>query len=563
MNKISPDQSGSSRRLFKYRTTAIIAAALVTAGIAAMRSTEAQSGLYLSTLAGISTPGINDGTGVTARFNGPLGITIDKDDNIIVADFRNARIRKVGQDGTVTTIAGTAQGFQEGPLTVARFYGPAGVAYDNDGNLLVADYANHRVRMLTQNGLVATIAGSGKYGTMNGSGPSARFAYPTCVLPDNEGNIYVIDSGTSLIRKIDKNRYVSTIAGTSAGLADGPALEAAFNFANGTAQMTFDREGNLIIADFNNSLIRKLTKDGMVTTIAGGGTKLDGPAREASFFFPTGIARDAKGNFIIADWYNSRIRKLDMSTMQVTTIAGNGQQGHIDGPALSAGLFRPSSIAIDSAGNIFFSDYFDNCIRKISGTVVRPPASPSPTGTPRVVPTATPTPSPTPTPTPTPTPGGGGSGGEGTLMPDAIVNPSFEMGSYYGWRVFTFWVTGGGALMVQDPDVVTDGVYALKFQANGRRLVDNCMQDLVLPPGTYTLKCDVTPSIGTVAMLGVNFNDNATSITSSTEKGEKGTLSVTFTVVDGTRPLTIFAAGNQNRYIRSNFVVDNFRLYRK
>ena len=111
--------------------------------------------------------------------------------------------------------------------------------------------------------------------------------------------------------------------------------------------------------------------------------------------------------------------------------------------------------------------------------------------------------------------------------------------------------------------MVTDGVYALKFQANGRRLVDSCSQDLVLPPGNYTLKCDVIPSYGTIATLGVNFNNNTASVTATSPAGIKTTLKVNFTVTNGTIPLTIYAAGSQNRYVRSNFVVDNFRLFRQ
>ncbi|MBK8313945.1 MAG: hypothetical protein IPL01_07910 [Acidobacteria bacterium] len=377
-----PEQYVKSTGFINYRTSLVVAAVLISISIASIRQSNAQSGLVVTTLAGISSPGLSDGTGVTARFNGPLGITIDKDDNIIVADFRNARIRKVTQDGQVTTIAGSSQGFANGYVSYARFYGPAGVAIDKAGNIFVADYANHRIRQISPEGAVTTIAGSGKYGTMNGSGLAAQFAYPTCVLPDDQGNIYVIDSGTSLIRKIDSNRYVSTIAGSYVGYADGKALEAAFNFANGTAQMAFDIDGSFVIADFNNSRIRRLSKDGMVTTLAGGGNLLDGPALEASFFFPTGITRDPQGNFIIADWYNCRVRKLDIAKKTVTTIAGNGEQGHIDGQALAAGFYRPASVAVDSKGNIFVSDYFDNCIRKISANIPRPSGSPTPTITP-------------------------------------------------------------------------------------------------------------------------------------------------------------------------------------
>ncbi len=182
-----PEQYVKPTGFINYRTSLVIAVVLISISIASMRQSNAQSGLVVTTLAGISSPGLSDGTGVTARFNGPLGITIDKDDNIIVADFRNARIRKVTQDGQVTTIAGSSQGFANGYVSYARFYGPAGVAIDKAGNIFVADYANHRIRKIAPDGAVTTIAGSGKYGTMNGSGLAAQFAYPTCVLPARIG----------------------------------------------------------------------------------------------------------------------------------------------------------------------------------------------------------------------------------------------------------------------------------------------------------------------------------------------------------------------------------------
>lgn len=117
--------------------------------------------------------------------------------------------------------------------------------------------------------------------------------------------------------------------------------------------------------------------------------------------------------------------------------------------------------------------------------------------------------------------------------------------------------------MVNDSVQVTDGQYALRFQANGRRLADYCAQDLTLPPGSYTLSADVIPSIGTIATLGVNFNNGAPGITAASPAGQRVRLSVNFTVTNSSIPITIYAVGNQNRYVRSNFVVDNFTLVRQ
>ncbi len=563
------------KNLFVYRTPLVLAtlgvfALLTTFAPSIARKSQAQVGFYVSTFAGIPQAGYSDGRGPSARFNAPLGICIDANDNLIVADFRNARIRKIAPDGTVTTIAGSGPGYANNYGTVAKFNGPAGVAIDRRGNIIVADYANNCIRMIDQNGFVSTIAGSRQYGSQNGVGLGAKFAQPTGVVVDENDNIYVLDSGTNLVRKIDPTRYVTTLAGNYNGYADGQGNAASFSFSGAAPQVCLDGQGNLVIADFFNSRIRKVTPDGNVTTIAGGGSG-DGPALEAGFFFATGITRDRDGNFIIADWHNAIVRKLDVQRNYVSTIAGSGVEGHADGPALQASFIRPGGVAVNSRGEIFISDYADQCIRKLGGFVAptpRPSPSVTPTATPTVTPIPTPTPTPSvsptptptvsPTPTPTPTPPSGG----GTRL-NVIVNPSFETGDTSGWRLFTFYIEGGGASVIADPQFITEGQHALKFQANGRRLADSCAQDLSLPPGNYSLSCDVFPGYGTIATLGVNFNTGAPGITATSPQSQSAHLVVNFTVTDDSVPITIYAVGNQNRYVRSNYYVDNFVLIRR
>lgn len=564
------------KNFLAYRTPFVLAALLALAFLITFaphsaRTGKAQSNLFVSTFAGIPQAGFSDGQGSSARFNAPLGICVDGNDNIIVADFRNARVRRIDPQGNVTTVAGGIQGYANGYGAAARFYGPAGVALDSHGNIIVADYGNNRIRSISPTGLVTNVAGSGTYGTLNGVGVSARFARPTGVAVDANDNIYVVDSGTNLVRKIDATRYVSTLAGSYNGYADGQGPAAAFSFSGAAPQVCLDANGDLVIADFFNSRIRRVTvADGNVTTIAGGGSG-DGPALQAGFFLATGIARDREGNLIIADWHNATVRKLDVQRNFVTTIAGNQIEGHLDGPALQASFIRPGGVAVNSRGEIFVSDYADHCIRRIGGFVAptpRPTVTPTPTPqptttpTPQPTPTATPTPTPQPTPTATPTPTPTPTPSTGTPL-NVIVNPSFETGDTFGWRIFTYAIEGGGALMVTDPQYITDGQYALKFQANGRRLVDSCAQDISLPPGNYTLSCDVWPSIGTVATLGVNFNNGTPGASVASPSGQRAHLVLNFTVTDGNRPLTIFAVGNQNRYIRSNFIVDNFVLVKQ
>ncbi len=528
-----------------------------------VNSGSAQEEWYVSTVAGTAfSGGFSDGQGASARFDAPLGIAVDAQDNLIVADFRNARIRRVDPQGTVATIAGGIRGFANGPTGIARFHSPAGVAIDRDGNILIADYGNNRIRRLSKEGVVFTLAGNGQFGSQDGPALKASFARPTGVTIDDTGNIFVIDSATNLIRKISAEGVVTTIAGSGNGYADGPGNQAAFSFSGAAPQICSDRAGNLIIADFFNSRIRRISPTGVVSTIAGNGdyAMKDGPAMEASVFLATGVARDREGNIIIGDWHNGAVRKLDLVANYLSTIAGTGIEDNLDGPAHQAAFVRPGGVAVNSRGEIYVSDYFAHTIRRIGTRRNNPQPTPTatPTATPTPLPTPTPTPTPFPTPTPTPTPPV-----EGGIPMNVIVNPSFETGDYSGWRVFTYFIEGGGASIVTDPELVSNGTHALKFQANGRRLVDYCAQELTLPAGSYRLTCDVVPSIGTVATLGVNFNDGSTGVSASSAPGTRANLSIEFTVRDASRPVTIYAVGNQNRYIRSNFVVDNFRMYQK
>ena len=562
-------------KAFRFRLT--LAVGVVIAGVGILLSpgkllgsadsaslTTASSEYVVTTHAGIQIPGYSDGTGVSARFYGPLGIAIDPEDHLIVADYRNVRIRRIDPNGKVTTLAGAGRGLTDGTGIFARFNNPSGVAVTREGLILVADYGNHRIRSVTLAGVTKTIAGNGAFGSQNGPARSASFANPSGITLDATGNIYVLDAGTSLVRRIDPEGTVSTIAGRSVGYVDGTGPEAAFQFAGGAPQPTLDRLGNLIIPDFVNNRIRRVSPAGVVTTLAGGGSNLDGSALDASLASPSGVARDLDGNILIADWNNSRIRKLDLTTMTLTTIAGTGMPGSLDGPGSTATFLRPAGIAVDSRGNIFVSDFGANNIRKISrGTSAPTPTptprpSPTPTPTPAPRPTPTPTPAPAPTPTPTPTPGS-------SLTPvQALINPGFETGDLSGWRLLTYYVGDGGAFIYTGRPGVTEGGYAAQFRASGRILIDSCAQDLRLPVGNYRVVCDVLPSLGTTVSLIVDFNDGSTPRRNvSVLSAMASTLALDFSVQDPNRPLTILARGDQRRYIRSNFIVDNFQLYRR
>ncbi|MET0982292.1 MAG: NHL repeat-containing protein [Telluria sp.] len=211
---------------------------------------------------------------------------------------------------------------------------------------------------------VSSLAGNGQSGVADGAQAASRFSDPFGVALDAHGNVYVADGGDSnRIRRIDRNGIVSTFAGGSEGFLDGAGAAAAFHTPSALA---FDHAGNLYVADTGNHAIRKIAPNGSVTTLAGGGQPghLDGKGRAARFHAPVGIAVDPRGNVYVADTNNDRIRRIAPDGT-VTTLAGSGQPGNADGPASMAAFDTPSAIAVDKEGTLFVADTGNNAIRRI------------------------------------------------------------------------------------------------------------------------------------------------------------------------------------------------------
>jgi sugar lactone lactonase YvrE len=327
-------------------------------------------GGLVTTLAGSADQsGSADDTGSAARYFGPYGVAVDGPGNVYVADTGNSTIRKVTSDGGVATLAGSAgqTGSADGTNSLALFNHPSGVAVDGAGSVYVADTYNSTIRIISTNGVVTTLAGTpGQFGRSDGMNGAAMFNYPSGVAVDFAGNLYVADSGNDTIRKVTSDGSVTTLAGSAGqlGSADGTGSAARFNFPNGVA---VDSTGNVYVADSGNNLIRKVTSDGVVTTLAGSADQAgsaDGTNSAALFDFPRGIASDSAGNLYVADSGNFTIRKLTSDGM-VTTIGGRaGVMGGADGVGSAANFAGPNGVAVDESGFIYVADAGNNCIRK-------------------------------------------------------------------------------------------------------------------------------------------------------------------------------------------------------
>ncbi len=264
----------------------------------------------------------------------------------------------------VTTLAGSGvQGKADGVGSAANFASPAGVAVDNTGIVYVADFYNHIIRKISLEGKVTTLAGSGDAGSADGAAAAASFNFPAGVAVDKSGNVYVADANNNKIRKISPAGNVTTLAGSGdTGSADAVGIAASFAHPYGVA---VDSTGNVYIADRDNNKIRKISPAGVVTTLAGTGLPgiVDGSAATATFDNPMGVVCDDLGNLYVADTNNAEIRKISSQGM-VSTFAGSAALKPTLG--MAGPLVSPRGLALDKSGNIYVADEAANFIRRIS-----------------------------------------------------------------------------------------------------------------------------------------------------------------------------------------------------
>jgi sugar lactone lactonase YvrE len=320
---------------------------------------------YVTTIAGNQRYDLVDGYARFSSFREPSGIVQDSLGNLFVTDRANHVIRKVSVDGEVSVFAGTGiAGFTDGNSLKAQFSSPRALAIDKDDNLYVSDTGNHAIRKITPRAEVITIAGTGSKGNYDGTTKSAEFNNPYGIALDSQSNIYVADRSNHRIRKINTRGMVTTLTGSKSGFNDGSLEYAKFNSPHG---LYIDDDDNLYVADFGNNRIRKIIKD-QVITVAGSGAAsfLDGEASHAQFSGPIAITQDSKGDLYISDFYNNKIRKINSKNM-VSTLAGMGAEGSLDGLASKSTFNAPVGIIMDKDA-LIVADSSNNVIRKIYKT---------------------------------------------------------------------------------------------------------------------------------------------------------------------------------------------------
>ncbi len=324
----------------------------------------------VSTFAGSGEAGFQNGNLSTAQFSGLEQMAYDKNGNLLVCDALNNRIRKIDPAGNVTTFAGSGTaGLVNGNKALAQFNNPLGIAIDDNNNVYIGDNMNFVIRKIDNSGNVTTYAGSGKQGYTDSGGTAAAFGYIDYMCFDNAMNLYLADPDNSVIRKIDPQQQVSTFAGNGKpGMIDGIGQSAQLSFP---IAITYDKINDVFfISDQGNSAVRKALPDGTISTYAGMGRAgyWNGPAVAARFDYPKGLTTDALGNVYVAGRFDYTIRKIDTQG-DVSTVAGVPfTPGNKDGIGGNAVFGKPIDVILSPDGNLMVSDWGNKVLRKVEIT---------------------------------------------------------------------------------------------------------------------------------------------------------------------------------------------------
>jgi sugar lactone lactonase YvrE len=365
-------------------------AAVFTTGAGAVTGTDIITTIAGTGTEGFSGDG---GQASAAELQLPFGVAVDDAGNVFIADTRNHRIRKVTPAGLISTVAGTGTaGFSgdNGPATNAQLSGPIFVAVDSAGNLYVADQGNNRVRKVTPAGIITTVAGrSGPSLPPPPPGASVpassvNLNLPTGIAVDGAGNLYIADQANRVVRKVSGG-MMTTVAGTEGVAGDsGDGGQATAARLGNPCGLAVDAAGSIYIGDVGFHRVRKVA-GGVITTVAGTGAEGfagdGGQAIAAQVNDPCGVAVDNAGNLYIADVDNNRIRMVAPGGV-ITTVAGKGTRGATgdNGPAASAELDLPRGVAVSGAGHLYIGDTVNNRIRRVAPATAPPAAAPAPAG---------------------------------------------------------------------------------------------------------------------------------------------------------------------------------------
>jgi len=350
-----------------------------TALLAAHLQAQTAPGYTITTIAGTGVAGFTgDGAAASAaQLNFPNALALSSSGTLYISDLFNNRVRTIGTDGIIKTVAGSGTAGTSGDggaATAAQMGSPYGVAVDATGSFYVCDALNGVIRKVTSAGTISLLAGTGVRG-FAGDGAAATLAQlnlPTGITVDSTGVVYFSDTLNNRIRKIGTDGIISTVVGTGDASFRGDGGQATSAAINHPEGVTLDSVGNLYIADTYNHRIRKVDTSGVITTVAGNGNNTfsgdAGPATLASLNYPKGVSVGASSDIFIADTFNSRIRQV-AENGRIFTIAGNGQYGDVTtqgGDSTQAVLLFPAAVKAGPGGVLYIADTDNSRIKLLT-----------------------------------------------------------------------------------------------------------------------------------------------------------------------------------------------------